>query len=67
MPITQATVNKLTYLFQQMKMQLKISDAYAKQNKPKTDLLPSVWEMQNTHLRDTLNECESLLERDSQV
>ena len=36
--------------------QLLVSDGYAKQNKAKEDILPSVWEIQNSHLRDSANE-----------
>jgi len=34
--------------------QLDISDKYAKEEKPKDDRLPSVWEIQNSHIRDGL-------------
>lgn len=67
MPVTQATITNLQDIFRRIDLQLKTSDEYAKRNKSKTDLLPSVWEIQNIHIRDLLNECKEILEVDSKI
>ena len=50
--------NKILMLVDKLKKQLKISDNYAINAKPKDEILPSVWELQNNHIRETITELE---------
>lgn len=54
-------MDKIRRIAADMRIQLDCSDAYAVQNKPNGELLPSVWEIQNSHMRDLLDELEKEL------
>ena len=51
----QAIVQRLVEKF---KKQLDVSDQYAKDVKPKDTSSPTVWELQNGHIRDLVTELE---------
>jgi hypothetical protein len=56
----------LARIFDAIEHQLTCADEYARQNKPVTDLLPSVWEIQNGHIRDLLAEARTVCSSNSE-
>jgi hypothetical protein len=51
-------------LLNKLKRQLEVADKYAKDEKRKDDLLPSVWELQNGHIWDIYNEMRRIFPKE---
>jgi hypothetical protein len=55
------SIPALTRVLDAMERQLAVSDEYAKQAKPATDSLPSVWQIQNSHIREMIAEARNAI------